>query len=188
MIKVNLLKDHTVPTRHITVAPTTSPMGWLMLAAMALVLVGVGGTWYFLNQQIRELSDTKTRLTAENDRLQGLKKQIDQYEKMKREREGRIEVIKQLKANQSGPVNLMNHVIHSIPVGAVLWLTSIDQKGSQVRITGFTQRGETIPDFMSNLSATGFFKSVDLELYEDQLKGAARFTLVCVGTSKTVAE
>jgi Tfp pilus assembly protein PilN len=188
MIKVNLLKDHTVPTRHMTVAPTTSPMGWMMMAALALVLVGVGGTWFYLNQQIRELTDTKTRLTAEYARLQGLKKQIDQYEKMKREREGRIEAIKLLKANQSGPVNLMNHVLHSIPAGEVIWLTSMDQKGPQVRITGFTQRGETIPDFMSNLSATGFFKSVDLELYEDQQKGAAKFTLVCVGASKTATE
>jgi type IV pilus assembly protein PilN len=188
MIKVNLLRDHTVPTRHSTVTPTTSPTGWLMLAVLALVLAGVWGTWFYLDKQIGELTASKDRLTAENTRLQGLKKQADQYEKMKRERQSRIDIIKQLKANQSGPVMLMNHVIRCIPVGSVLWLTNLDQKGDQVRITGFTARGETIPDFMSNLSSTGFFKSVDLELYEDQQKGAAKFTLVCIGAPKTATE
>ena len=51
----------------------------------------------------------------------------------------------------------LNAVIRSIPRGAVLWLSSIEQKGSQVRISGFTQRGENIPDLLSNLAATGYF-------------------------------
>jgi Tfp pilus assembly protein PilN len=82
----------------------------------------------------------------------------------------------------------LNHIVHSIPTGSALWLTSLDQKGDQIRISGLTVRGETIPDFMSNLSATGFFKTVDLELYEDQQKDAAKFTLVCVCARKSVTE
>jgi type IV pilus assembly protein PilN len=188
MIKVNLLRDQTVQTRHMTVAPTTSPLGWMMLVALILVLAGLGGTWYYLNKQVAELTTSRNRLAAENTRLQTLRKQIDQFEKMKRERQNRIDVITQLKANQTGPVLLLNAVIRSIPTGAVLWLTSIEQKGSQVRITGFTQRGETIPDLLSNLAATGYFKTVDLELYEDQQKEAAKFTLVCVSAPKKSTE
>jgi Tfp pilus assembly protein PilN len=188
MIKVNLLRDQTVQPRKVSAAPATSPMGWLMLAALVLVLAGLGGTWFYLQKQIEDLSASRGRLTAEETRLQGLKKQIDQFEKMKRERMNRIDIIKQLKVNQTGPVLLMNHLIRSIPTGAVLWLTNLEQKGDQVRITGFTARGETIPDFMSNLSATGYFKSVDLELYEDQQKEAARFTLVCVSAPKKSTE
>jgi len=188
MIKVNLLRDHTVPTRHIAVAPTTSPLGWIMLAVLALVLACLWGTWFYLHNQVAELTVSRDRLTVENTRLQGLRKQIDQFEKMKLERQSRIEIIKQLKSNQTGPVLLLNHVIHCIPASAVLWLTALDQKGDQIRITGFTARGETIPDFMSNLSATGFFKTVDLELYEDQQKEAAKFTLVCVNARKTRTE
>jgi hypothetical protein len=63
-----------------------------------------------------------------------------------------------------------------------------------VRITGYTVRGDTVPDFMSNLTATGFFKTVDLELYEDQQqkdsqqRHAAKFTLICVSARKTPTE
>lgn len=188
MIKVNLLRDQTVKTRHKAVAPATSPLGWMLLAAMVLVLAGLGGAWYFLKSQVAELTSTRTRLAAENTRLQGLRKQIDQFDKLKRERQGRIDLINQLKSNQTGPVMLLNSVIRSIPTGAVLWLTSIEQKGSQVRITGFTQRGETIPDLLSNLAATGYFKTVDLELYEDQQKEAAKFTLVCVSAPRKSTE
>jgi Tfp pilus assembly protein PilN len=188
MIKVNLVRDQTVQARHIVAAPRTSPLGWMMLAALTLVLSGLGGTWYYLHTQVTELTTSRDRLAVENARLQGLKKQIDQFEKMRHERQNRIDVINQLKENQSGPVLLLNSVIRSIPPGAVLWLTGIEQKGTQVRITGFTQRGESIPDLLSNLSATGFFKTVDLELYEDQLKEAAKFTLVCVSAPKKSTE
>lgn len=188
MIKVNLLRDQTVKTRHKAVVPSTSPMGWMMLTALVIVLAGSGGAWYYLNNQVAELTISRNRLAAENTRLQALRKQIDQFEQMKNERQNRIDVINQLKSNQTGPVLLLNAVIRSIPRGAVLWLSSIEQKGSQVRISGFTQRGENIPDLLSNLAATGYFRTVDLELYEDQQKEAARFTLVCVSAPKKATE
>jgi Tfp pilus assembly protein PilN len=147
-----------------------------------------GGGWYYLHSQIGNLTGSRDKLRVENTRLQELRKQIDEYEKMKRERQSRIDIIEQLKVNQTGPVLLLNHVIQSIPTNAALWLTSLDQKGDQIRISGFTLRGESIPDFMSNLSATGFFRTVDLELYEDQLKEAAKFTLLCVSERKTRTE
>jgi Tfp pilus assembly protein PilN len=190
MIKVNLLRDKTVQARSsISIKPQASALGWMLLAVMAATGGGLWATRYFLQRELDSLSGTRTRLTLENTRLQGLRKQIDRYEKLKRESQGRIDVIEQLKINQTGPVLLMNHIIHSIPGASALWLTALDQKGDQLRITGFTVRGENIPDFMSNLSATGFFKTVDLELYEDQPKEtAAKFILVCVGTQKKRTE
>ncbi len=180
MIKVNLLKDQASRTRKIMVAPKATSLGLMFLAALAIVAVGLGATWYYLHTQIADLSASRDRLRVENLRLQGIKKQIDQFEKMKLERQSRIDIIEQLKANQKGPVLLLNHLIRCIPTSAALWLTSLEQKGDQIRIMGLTTRGETIPDFMSNLSATGIFRTVDLELYEDKDKDAAKFTLLCV--------
>jgi Tfp pilus assembly protein PilN len=188
MIKVNLLKDKTVPTRSITIKPKTSALGWMVLAVMILVVGGLWATHYLLKHEVDSMSENRDRLSLENKRLQELQKQIDKYDQVKRERQSRIDIIEQLKTNQTGPVLLMNHVVGSIPASAALWLTSLDQKGEQLRITGFTVRGETIPDFMSNLSATGFFKSVDLELFEDQQKDAAKFTLVCATSQRKRAE
>jgi type IV pilus assembly protein PilN len=188
MIKVNLLRDHTVKAKKITAKPSTSHFGLLMLVMLLVVSLGLGGAWYKLHAQMVTLTSSRDLLRLESARLQQLRKQIEQFEKMKTERQSRISVIEQLKANQAGPVLLLNHVIRSIPTSAALWLTGIEQKGDQIRITGFTVRGETIPDFMSNLSATGYFKSVDLELYEDQHTDSARFALVCIAAPKTGTE
>jgi len=184
MIKVNLLRDQAAKTRKTAVKPTASPMGLLAVAVLAAVALGAGGTWYYLNSQIVRLTGARDRLRVEEARLKELRKQIEQYEKMKQEKQSRVDIIEQLRANQKGPVTLLSQVIRSIPTSAAFWLTSMEQKGEQIRIMGFTVRGETIPDFMSNLAATGYFKTVDLELYEDQEKEAAKFTLLCVSEQR----
>jgi Tfp pilus assembly protein PilN len=186
MIKVNLLREHTPRVRKITVKPTVSRLGLFLLAILILAVGGVGFWWYSLSQEITVLTNDRDRLRIENARLQQLKKQINEYEKMKQLRQSRIEVIEKLKEFQTGPVLLLNHVIHSIPANANLWLTAMDQKGDRVQIVGFAQRSEAIPDFMSSLAASGYFESVDLELIEEQ-KDAAKFSLLCVSTQKKIS-
>jgi Tfp pilus assembly protein PilN len=188
MIKVNLLKDKTVPSRIVTIKPQATPLGWVILAVMVCVAGGLWSARYYMQQKVEDLTGTRNRLNLENIRKQDLRKQIDKYEKMRQESRSRIEIIEQLKTKQTGPVILLNQIIQSIPTSASVWLTGLEEKGDQVRITGFTVRGETIPDFMSNLSASGFFKTVDLELYEDQQKEAAKFTLVCVSAPRKRTE
>ena len=69
-------------------------------------------------------------------------------------------------------------MIQSVPRERALWLTSVDQKGDHVQVVGYAFASETIPDFMTNLSRTGFFNSVDLELMEEE-RDATRFSLTC---------
>ncbi len=180
MIKVNLLREHTgrPRARKIITAPTVSRTGIYAAILFTITAVGIGGWWYYISGQIRTLQASRERLRLENVRLQSLKKQITEYEKLKKQLQGRIEVIEQLQENQSSPVLLLNHVIQSIPRDSSLWLTVLQQKGDQVQITGFSPKADAIPDFMTNLGATGFFKTVDLESFEDQ-KEAAKFNLVC---------
>ncbi len=188
MIKVNLLRDQTVRSRVTVAVPVVSPIKLWALTALAAVAVVIGASWYFLHMQVGDLTRTRDRLKLEFARMQDLSKQIEQFQQLTQERQNRIDIIEQLQANQTGPVLLLNHIIHSIPTTAAVWLTSVEQKGDQVRIMGCTVRGEAIPDFMSTLAATGFFKTVDLELYEDTDKDPAKFTLICVSTRKTPTE
>jgi Tfp pilus assembly protein PilN len=187
MIRVNLLRDQTAHAHKVSAAPkvSVSRVG-LVLLALLVVVVGGMAFWYFtVSHEIDTLSAERDRLRIENARLQELRKQITEYENMKRLRQSRIEVLEKLKESQTGPVLLLNHVIHSIPLDSNMWLTSMDQKGDRVQIIGYAQRSETIPDFMSSLAATGHFDSVDLELIEEE-KEAARFSLVCVNARRKV--
>ena len=187
MIKVNLLREQSTRVRKVSVKPTVSRSGLALLAAFIILLSGLGAWWYSVDRQVKSLTVTRDRLRAENDRLKAMKKELEHFEKMKQLRQSRIEVIEKLKENQTGPVFLLNHLIHSMPRDSSVWLTLLDQRGDRVLIRGYALRNEAVADVMSNLAATGFFKSVDLEsLVSD--KEASKFSLICLSTRKLPAE
>lgn len=187
MIKVNLLKDQTAPVRKTFAKPTVSRTG-LVFVAIFVLIAGAMGTWYFyLKHQVQAGTEKRDKLRIEEARLQQLKQEIEKFEKLKQSRQSRIDVIEELKAKQTGPVLLLNSVIHSIPRDGVLWLTNLTQTSDRIKIVGFTQHTEVIPDFMSNLTASGIFGTVDLESIESQ-KEASKFSLVCTSITKSQAE
>lgn len=187
MIKVNLLKDQTAPVRKTFAKPTVSRTGLIFLAIFVLI-AGATGTWYlYIRHQVTASTEKRNKLRKEEARLKKLKEEIDAYEKLKQLRQSRIDVIEKLKENQTGPVLLLNSVVQSIPRDGILWLTSLTQKSNRIKIVGFTQNTEVIPDFMSNLTASGIFEAVDLESIESQ-KDASKFSLVCTSFTKSQAE
>jgi Tfp pilus assembly protein PilN len=187
MIRVNLLKDHGAHVRKPAAEPLGSRIGLALMALLILILSAMGTSWYYLGNQLRILKERCDTLRSENERLHQSRKQIDELEKLKRLRQGRIEVIEKLLDSQTGPVLLLNHLIRSMPRDATLWLTVLDQKADRVQIKGYARRCESIPDLMSNLSQSGYFRTVDLELIEVE-KNAARFSLICGTRRKTPAE
>jgi type IV pilus assembly protein PilN len=187
MIKVNLLKDQTTRVRKNFSKPKVSRVGLIFLA-IAILAAGVMGSWtYYVHQQIQAGTERRENLRREEARLQALKMEIAQFEKLKQLRQSRIDVIEKLKANQTGPVLLLNKVLQSIPRDGSLWLTALTQKTDTIKIVGYTQHTEVLPDFISNLMTCGIFQSVDLETIESQ-KDASKFSLVCISGKKPQAE
>jgi Tfp pilus assembly protein PilN len=188
MIKVNLIADHHQRSRKkVSVKPTVSRLGLLFAAVLIVTAGALGVYWSLLSREITTLTANKQRLTIENAKLQELKKKLKEYESLKQVRENRIDVIEKLKDFQTGPVLLLNHVIASIPRDSQMWLTQLDQKGDRVKIAGMAPRSDMIPDFMSNLSTGGLFKSVELELIQED-KEAAKFSLLCFTSRKPESE
>jgi Tfp pilus assembly protein PilN len=187
MIKVNLLRDQTARVRRNFAKPTVSLTGLILAAIFVLVAGGMGAWWFYLNRQIQDCTEKRNKLRVEEARLQSLQKEIEKYKKMKQLRLSRISVIEKLKEAQTGPVVLLNQVLQSIPQDGAMWLTSLNQKDSQVRIIGYAQHTEAIPDFMSNLATNGLFQTVDLESIESQ-KDASKFSLLCITAKEQQAE
>ncbi len=187
MIKVNLLTDHTARTRKTFVKPSVSRTGLVYVAIFA-VAAGVMGFWtLYLQRQIQAGTERRETLRLGEARLQKLKMEIEEFEKLKQARQNRIDVIEKLKSNQTGPVLLLNSVIQSIPRTGTLWLTSLSQKNETVKITGRTLNPEVVPDFMTSLTTSGIFQSVDLEGIESE-KDSSKFSLVCMSGNKREAE
>lgn len=187
MIKVNLFRNKTKKVSKAIAVPAFARTGALLVVVLFLPLAAVGAWWYQIRSDVQNLTAARSRLRAENARLQEVKKDVQKYEALKSQYQSRIEVIEQLKRSQSGPVLLMNNVIQSIPRSSSLWLTAMDQKGERIQITGYTKHSDVIPDLLSNLAASGYFENVDLELLEDP-KDLAKFQLVCTAKRTTPAE
>jgi Tfp pilus assembly protein PilN len=191
MIKVNLLRQQAVRVQTKEFAPSFSRMGLLILVGSIVLAGAMGLWWYSVTREIGQLTETREKLRREEKRLQQLKKEIAEFQNVKQLLQSRIQVIEKLKEAQTGPVQLLSHVILSIPRDTNLWLTQLDQKGDRIQIVGFAQRGESIPDFMTNLAGGGIFKSVELELMQvekEREREASRFTLICTGARKAPTE
>ena len=177
MIKVNLLRDQTVRTKRAVAMPEVSRTGLMLTAGFVLLAGGLGGSWYYLDRQVEILTSRRVQL----------EKQSADLEQLKKLRQSRIEVIERLKEYQTGPVRLLNHVIHALPREGTIWLTILNQTGDRVQIGGYAARSEAIPGFLSSLSGSGMFKTVDLELIEEE-KAGARFALLCTLLRKAPTE
>ncbi len=190
MIKVNLLREQGGRARKAPVLrPSVSRTGLLFASVLIVVVAAMAGSWYYVRHTIQTLNETRDRLRVENARLLKWKKEITELDKLKKLQERRIEIIEQLKASQTGPVNLLNHIIASMPRDNTVWLTLLDQQAEKIKITGFTLRNESLPDFMNNLMTSGYFMTVDLELFEEVKESdPGRFSLLCTSNQKRVAE
>ena len=187
MIKINLLRNHFVRTRSQFVNPAVTRTGFIFLAIAALTAGFMGNRTFHMHGQVQAGREKRARLRIEVSRLQELRTEISEHARLKQLRQSRIDVIEKLKSDQKGPVLLLNNVIQSIPRDGLLWLTSLTQSAQSIKIVGFTQDQETIPDFMTNLMTCGMFQSVDLENIESD-KDASKFSLICITGNKTVAE
>jgi type IV pilus assembly protein PilN len=187
MIKVNLLRDHTAHAHKAFAKPTVSRMGLILLVVF---LLAAGTLWYWtsdVNQQIADRTERRAQLRKDNEELKRLNAEIDKYTKLISQLNERTRAIDEIQHERSGPVLLLNAVIRSIPPSADLWLTSLTQKSESIKITGSTLQADAIPDLMNNLTASGFFSSVELELIERN-NDHLTFSLFCASANKSQSE
>ena len=94
-----------------------------------------------------------------------------------------MDVIDQLRASQSGPVNLLNMIGQTVNGTEAVWLNNLKDSGSSVDIEGMALSTDAVANLMQNLQKTGYFRSIEIkETYQDeQVKDmqAFQFTLTC---------
>ena len=185
MIKVNLLKDHSIQEETVLPGASMPRIPWFAYVYIVVIIAALVMFAYVYNVT----GNAITEATAENQRLErdlktmeDLRKQFVELERKKQERQGRINIIEKLLESQKGPVKLMNAIIQSIPQNNVqnIWLTSLEQTNTGVKVKGETRTPNVLPDFMENLEKSGIFRSVDIEQIErrDEI---SNFSIICVG-------
>lgn len=166
MIKINLVREGRAVrgTGAVTGMPTAAgPAGannGLVVAGLVLGILIAGGWWYMEKRTLAERQDTVAQKQAEADRLQQIINEVAKYQKEKDSLKSRIDLIKQLKQNQRGPVQLMDRVSQDLP--DLVWLDKMSVSGGLVTIDGRGLNPNAIANFVENVKNDAMFEEPDL--------------------------
>jgi type IV pilus assembly protein PilN len=180
MIRVNLLGVAKAKKRRVR-APVIEPGGGLMLGLLVGVIVVVAAVqwWRYgqLQQQAQQLDSDIQRLTLEKAELAQVQAQYETFSRRKELLQARINIIEQLKAQQSGPVIMLNTLASSVSSTESLWLTGFEKTGPSISVTGMALSMRAVADFMTRLISSSTFSDVSLrETVQESGREGQNFT------------
>jgi type IV pilus assembly protein PilN len=160
--------------------------GGLALALMAGVVVVVAGVqwWRFSSLQAEgaALDQEITALQREKAELAQVQAQYETFSRRKELLTARINIIEQLKAQQSGPVTLLNALATAVSNTDALWLTGFEKTGQRISITGMALNMRAVADLMTRLMNNPAFQIVDLkETFQDATQDTETFVFTLEG-------
>jgi len=135
-------------------------LGMLFGGAALVVVLFLGIWWWSLSSEIKRLN---TEIAENKKQAEQLKVVIAEGQRFKRDKEAlerRVNAIDIVARQQTRPVYLLDAVVDQLPKD--LWLTRMEEKGTQLKFAGSTYSATSLSDFMSNLKASGKFKDVDI--------------------------
>jgi type IV pilus assembly protein PilN len=178
MIRINLLAAERPTQKKKAAAGGGAPgslQAYLLLGlfaggALALCV----GALLWKTAQIRDLDTKIKEQEATKQRLQAIKKQVDELQAKEDTLKLKVKLIEDLKAAQGGPVHMLDEISKALP--DFVWLASMDQAGDKVKFAGQSNSLASIAEFMSRLQETKWFTTVDL-VNSTEDKNLVTFTL-----------
>jgi type IV pilus assembly protein PilN len=161
MIRINLLAaDRPTKKKKAASAPGAMQAYLLLAAFVGLAILGCLAGYFYMSSQIKELDANIAKAEERQRQLQAIKMQVDALEKKRATFQQKVDLIERLKAEQSGPVHMLDEISKSLP--DMVWLSSMDQSGKGVRLGGQSNGLTAVADFISALERSGWFPTVDL--------------------------
>ena len=162
MIRINLLAaDKPEAGKKKAAAAPGAVQAYLILGLFAGgAAFASAGLWWWKTSQIKELDVKIAAAKKRQSELQAIKIQVEQFLQRKRILDAKVKLIEQLKAQQSGPVHMLDEISKSLP--DFVWLTSLDQAAARITLGGEANGLTAVADFIANLQKCGWFPRVDL--------------------------
>ncbi|HYE74833.1 MAG TPA: hypothetical protein VEF04_15950 [Blastocatellia bacterium] len=168
MIKVNLLQNTIEPTRLDVVESAITRRGTQQMLLVVIALcacVLACGADYFIT--VRDNGRVKEEVVAEEQiavRLQQVTAQANELQAKNKAVEDRINAIMRLRAEQTGPLRVMQMVDLRMPADANFRLRSIKQDGNAMIVNGYAPSEATVTSFAKNLEfSDGLFTNFLVE-------------------------
>ncbi|HUS18344.1 MAG TPA: PilN domain-containing protein [Terriglobales bacterium] len=160
-----------------------------MVLGLVLGLGAAGYLFYSTNKEATRLATEIEAANRESARLLTVKQKFEQRTKEAVAFERRVKVIDELRAQQSGPVNLLNTVGDMVNNTDAVWLNDMNESGSNININGVALTTNAVANLMTNLKRSGYFKNVEIRIaaQDPAVKDMTNFnfTLICEKMPKT---
>jgi type IV pilus assembly protein PilN len=154
MVKINLFPKKSKP-------PITLIRDSIILLATVLAVILIIGQFSMgLSRKLDRLKDDKVRVEKGIAATKKKIKNINQYKKKIKDINRKIAVINELKDKQTGPVILFKDLSMATP--EQLWLTSLKNTSTSIKLDGMAFTPNTVSEFMQNLSKSPYFTKVEL--------------------------
>jgi len=177
MIRINLLAVERERVKR----RATFQLAEKVTVACSLILVATAvfvGWWYWtLSRQTADLDRDIQAAETETLRLRVIIQRVQQAEQHREQLQQRVSLIEQLRRAQSAPVHLLDEISRNLP--DAMWLTNLQQKGSDITLEGRCMQLKAVSDLVANLQSSAYFKKpVDTVTTETERNEAAQTDLV----------
>jgi type IV pilus assembly protein PilN len=179
MIKINLLSEGKRPAavRKKSAAKLEGQdIGqYMLLAGIVIGLLALAGAWWLQSQKTAAKQEEVAAAQREVDQLASVIKEVEDYKAKKAELERKIGIINDLKANQRGPVRVMDYVSRALP--ELLWLDNLTMKSDSITVEGRAFNTNAVANFIDNLDKVPEFDEPTLRTTDLQQGGIYKFRI-----------
>jgi len=164
MIKINLLAEGKRPALARKAKSALGGGGGggareagnlLLVAGVVLGLLGAGGWLFWVQGKLKQKEREVQAAQNEVEELKQVIKEVSEYKVKKADLERKIEVINGLKANQRGPVQIMDQVSRALP--ELLWLSNMDVTPTTINFRGSAFNMSAVANLIDNLDKVDEF-------------------------------
>ncbi len=182
MIKINLLSEGKRPAavRKVKVPAALRLEGqdvgqWMLGIGLLLGVIALALAWWIWDKRVEAKTQEVAAAQREVDALASVIKEVEDYKAKKAELERKIGIINDLKANQRGPVRVMDYISRALP--ELLWLDRLKMTTDTIEIEGRAFNTNAVANFIDNLDKVPEFDEPTLKITEQQQGGIYSFLI-----------
>jgi type IV pilus assembly protein PilN len=155
MIRINLL-----PLKEAERAVGRRQQQSVLLLALMLALLMMIVPFVVQARRMAALDREIEGVRAEIQRYEQQVKEVQELDRLKKDLEAKLRVIRDLHDKRVGPARMLVDFSNAVP--DMLWLIDVTEKAGTATFTGVGLDNETIARFMRQLQSSGYFYRVDL--------------------------
>jgi type IV pilus assembly protein PilN len=188
MIRINLLgtaKPKKKARRGFAMPQITMEGPSPLLAGLAILVFAGAGIFFYHMQLERTHEKLQNQIADANRQIASMMRVKQAYLERQKDYDAfkrRFDIIDQLRAQQGGPVTLLNNVSATVNSTDGVWLLDLRDDGTSVALDGVALGPNNVANLMTNLRNSGYFKNIELHdtFQEDSPKiQTFSFSLVC---------